>query len=689
PERLQTAWETTSSDSENRQICTVCGLRPQGRAKKFQERKVCDVCEGRRQERSKGWVRNMGNRSTIWMNEVADHNGRLALLVGQFGLEHWLSGEVLNSVMMMDPLQRRLVDERKDKRGNKIRHEFEFDYTQLLTECRLAENNPNSPLDAQQAELLDNLMLDISRGNAQNLVELYDLYISDTDLHNSTKREGWRLALALMRQQPSFARIRRLWETTQGFWHTVEQDLRDSVGQTGPRLQITGETSSLDNLGKFHAYELVTHKGVTINAVWDPNNTRFISADNLERITRLMGEDADNLSGHTLTIQEPGGYGNPAKFIGNLEKAALNPIPGSEYIPAIVILKEPRTFMAIVPAKNALTVIEHIRQKYNREMGKVRNRLPMRLGAVFAPQHTPLRALMDAGWRMLRGASLPQTGWEITAITAAQDTPLPKELADNPHFKHYRNIRLQQEEGRQIYWKVPLSMADGKTEDAWYPYAFVEHPAPEHPITRRQRYIQSLTPWREANPPHDLVHVKDLVPGDVVSFTPDTFDFMWLGSAAQRVSIAYDSNGQRYELPRRPYLLDELPHLYQIWETFKAHLSISQIYILRDTIERKREEWLPTAEESRDKNGVFWQFCRDTVANAQWKNKHWDTDELDRWADYAVKGWLTDAVELYLHIMKHKIQESPQKEDVHDGIQSSHSSVPADERGPGSHWNRW
>jgi len=71
---------------------------------------------------------------------------------------------------------------------------------------------------------------------------------------------------------------------------------------------------------------------------------------------------------------------------------------------------------------------------------------------------------------------------------------------------------------------------------------------------------------------------------------------------------------------------------------------------LNGLIENKREEW--TADD-----GVFRQFCRDVLANAEWQPHPWEGDReswLDAWADYAVRGWIADAVELHHHVMKQR-----------------------------------
>jgi hypothetical protein len=181
-------------------------------------------------------------------------------------------------------------------------------------------------------------------------------------------------------------------------------------------------------------------------------------------------------------------------------------------------------------------------------------------------------------------------------------------------------------------------------------------------------------PWTGAS--GWLVHAADLKSDDMVLFTPSTLDFQWLDSSGRRFEIAYEDQGRRRDdqgrgLSRRPYLLDELETLAEIWKTLKSHLGKNQIYIQRDLIEVKREEWQIEKEESPKKK-VFMQFCRDALANAKWKkgekddrkdNLPWEAAGKDReawlaqWADYAARCWLADAVELHLQIMKEEIKD--------------------------------
>jgi hypothetical protein len=118
---FETEWK--DNRPENSETCTVCGVRPVGyplqgscpeveitlsqwaKQKKAQDRKICRVCLDRRGRRSEQWLKNIGQehqRNTIWTDEVADNNGRLALFVGKLGLEGWLDGTLLSTIQVTD-----------------------------------------------------------------------------------------------------------------------------------------------------------------------------------------------------------------------------------------------------------------------------------------------------------------------------------------------------------------------------------------------------------------------------------------------------------------------------------------------------------------------------------------------------------------------------------------------------------
>jgi hypothetical protein len=59
---------------------------------------ACEHCLKRRGSRIAEWLDHP--QRTIWLDELADHNGRVALLVGKFGLDGWLSGDLAQTMLV-------------------------------------------------------------------------------------------------------------------------------------------------------------------------------------------------------------------------------------------------------------------------------------------------------------------------------------------------------------------------------------------------------------------------------------------------------------------------------------------------------------------------------------------------------------------------------------------------------------
>lgn len=560
-EEIEKSWPA----GESTDICTVCGLRPQGPGKKALDRNVCDICEGRRAERSKKWETPRSN-GTIWTDEVADDNGRLALVAGQFDLGHWLDGRMLESLLL------------------------------------IAESDPdNKP--------------------------------------NTSKT-------------PSFSRLRRIWETTRRFWQEVQAASLEKL--TADRRRLIIHVDGVPDLGHFHVYDLVVGQ-TTLNLVWVPgNNGYFIGADNLGYIARQLGADRqttidpasaaisveDYLKKEFVTNGRQPILRNPDARAG---QDSFNLLAGkritrveyqeNSYSTAIPILAEPRRFMMLVPADRSPAILDMIKKKYESELGRVRDRLPMYLGVIYAGRRTPIRSVLEAGHAMLEMAGPADMengkGWE--------DWRLEKNTSTN---NGERELTFKS----GITWIVPVRTGDRTTEDRWYP-RFYEGDTWDR---KQWKHIDKLSD-RESNIPVD----KDLR----VWVRPSRFDFEFLDTNARRYEIHYDKDGRR---PRRtrPFYLEDLDRLHRLWEDLKA-LTPSQLHQVVYTIESTREQWFASGDENLSgEDRVFSQFVADTLAGAAWPTgKRWGdipADGQERLIRAGVCGELADLAEWHLEILKEK-----------------------------------
>jgi hypothetical protein len=87
---IETSWQGKEGNWE---LCSVCRLRPMREGAE-----ACETCEQRRGSRIETWENNPAQ--TIWMDEIADHNDRVALIVGKFGLDNWLSGDLVQTMLV-------------------------------------------------------------------------------------------------------------------------------------------------------------------------------------------------------------------------------------------------------------------------------------------------------------------------------------------------------------------------------------------------------------------------------------------------------------------------------------------------------------------------------------------------------------------------------------------------------------
>lgn len=575
PAWVHDQWKEARGD-----VCTACGLRPQTR-----HTGLCSTCARRRRGRAEQWAQNL--HTTIWTDEVADANGRLALVVGRFDLAHWLDGTLVGTLLLEEPA------------GGKA----------------AAKN-------------------------------------------------------------PSFARLRRIWETTRTFWREVlpaeaGADLGTSaigqlLGSAGPRLCLLPEGAGGASLEEGHAYDLVLGQ-VRLSVL--PWQGQLLSTDNLSYVAKLLGapgqvwrsgEEAAQYvarrlrsAGH-VAWEDRAGYGASRRGRGELRLAEVG-LERTGYRRAIPILAEPRTFMALVPADRALEAVQVIKKKYEREMNKVRNRLPLALGVIYFGRHTPLAAALDAGRRMLAREPDPREtrGWEVAANQAGSAGP------EQGHWARWHDVTLQRGQ-RRARLRISTVMGDGRTEDPWYPYFYVERPAPGKPLSQRTRWCRAACPWAlgaDGKPEEaDLVHVSELVAGDVVYLAPSTFDYEYLDTTARRFDIAYTAGRRRSpERAQRPYLLEEIDELERLWGLLRPiSAARTQVYALAALIEAKRRDWgQPRGDGALALPGdaAFRRLCEDALATVKWQQKPWHEirrDDRDLLLHAALSGMLSDVLELHL-----------------------------------------
>ncbi|NLV20415.1 MAG: hypothetical protein GXY49_00245 [Syntrophomonadaceae bacterium] len=579
------------NNEPNTDICPYCGLRLI--SNEYKSRMICKECmDERGGVAKKWWGTNEKNQRfrTIWLEEIADDNGRLALITGRFFPERFI----------------------------------ELDYLPI------GEKKEDGKIDSKKL------------GNEMVSAE-------------------------------AFARQRRIWETCREFWKDIDEVINKAIGQLigsdSQRLSIGIEADKTGKkLSHYHAYELIID-GNRLMVMW--TGADFITLENLNGFEKRngLGKTAkEYLAAHIgkpATIRIPGGYGSKSAEWGSviIEGVGVN---DTNYISAMHILTEPRTFMYLLPADKAIEIVKIIKAKYEKEMGQVRGRLPLHLGIVYANRYTPLRAILDAGQRMFNQEA------------AAASAEVVRKVQDDKNNK--LNLYWQiEDEKATTYWPIALKTGgDSNIEDDWYPYFPVSWDGPSGGRTWELESPASVYYGDSVKEIRQMIHVENLLEKEQFILYPSTFDFEYLDSAGVRFEIAYEKRKRKSpDKAQRPYLLEQVDELNKIWEVLKAGaLNRNQIYALRDAIANKREEWKQSYSSTDE---TFKQFCRDMLVTASWnklelpeqektiypweKNGTNHEEFFDQWADYAVRGWFEDVVQLYLQIMKNEIGKGGSKND--------------------------
>lgn len=630
------------------QVCTNCQLRLQGLSEKAQSRSICDTCLDKRISRSKNWCTSELH-TTGWIDEVADNNARLAILTGRFELGNWLNGLLWNSVLAI----------------------LDQPYDQLST----------SALKSLNRNQFSDMFIKLIDKNVRDQYKFkFDPYFDEIiwsdwkDIIPSAdqKKKAHITAIHLLRQTPSFARIRRVWETTQQFFRSIQEKI-ESGGLTDRvphRLIIKGAIDP-EELDRYQAYDTRIN-GIETSFVWD--SQQFISTDNLQYLAKQLGrkKDEDLLDCLKRTFErqkEQGGLifyreretGGSSVQVATLKDFVIE-AEAHNYAPTVPILTEPQLFMTLIPANKAMDIAQYIQTEYEVQFSKVRNRLPLHLSLIFFHRRLPLYSAMDAARRMLNRKS----GSEIWTVKEdAQEASSDERKAfqiDERLGQHVTKLHLDKVNSHLKGKTDPLdlfisySFGDDPGEDSkdhHYPYFYTEH------LESGNRTHQFSAPLPDdLSAFKNLVHVSELKKGDTVYYIPSTFDFEFLDTTARRFEIQYENGRRAKNRFTRPYFLEQIKDFQKIWDLLsgrsgKKGLTNTQINTLEMLIENRRDSWKCTEEDP-----TFQQFVEDSLKNIdRGKNSWWkclEPQEQRLIRQAALSGMLADVLEIYTEIMKQK-----------------------------------
>ena len=531
-------------------ICPVCKVHP-----KCEHQNVCKHCLERRENRIKEWKYKIDQTDriyqTIWIDEIADKNKKVAIITGRFNLLGWLNGELLNTIFSQT-----LED-----------HESDYDYIDLrneLTECLKSNEN--------ECSLLKKIAKEAYR-NKKCAKDLYDAIVADRnptwDDHNPDYQKASEyLLLTLFRKHPSPARLRRIWETTQKFWEDIqdelknkevlkyknENDLKDEEDIRFKRLKIKLNSNIQKTLynAKFGKFDILMYF----------DGEELISTQNLSFLG--LKKDYAKYKHEKIFIKREDEKDSEFKE-NRINDISLS---NEQYNPFLEILLSPISFQFIVPATSVPRVMQLIQEKYYAEMGEVFGRLPLNMGIVIFDHKTPLYAAINASRKMLQGF---------------EDKPaekfLVKTINDDGSIEFVNN-----DNGKSVKFDKTIEKSS-----RYYRNFIVKN---HTDIEKRDGYFKSYIDSEERG----LLNASDLNKNDEVMLYTNHFDFEFLDTTTRRLEIRYSDNkykriNQNELRGPRPYYLEEFNTVFdKVWTLFDV-LTISQIKKIQSQLAKLHLDW--------------------------------------------------------------------------------------------------
>jgi len=565
---------------------------------------ACEVCRDRRSGRQNKWL-GQPEGQTIWVNEIADANSRMALLTLRLDLSRWLSGEWFTTIFTQT------FDEWfKGERMRRVRQNQQ----QWQRLARLL--SPGSPEpDARTATaILEHCITDPSRdpGFKASLLRTFFEDIDVPQQQYQTHLDNLRsrideagapeltadaLGSLVFTQNPSPGRLARTWEAAQDFITDLIAELRDKVFSARPerlRFRTTVDVSGVEEGGTYRIAIPELQGGPVV--VLALNRREFLTIDCLAKFRwsndgRLTGVEAVRRVLETTGVQSwrDEDTGEP---IAGPSEVKVEPAT-QRYLPFAVLADSPVLSQLLLPASRIPDVLKAILELEDEHFGAVRGKLVLHAGVLVAKRKFPLYALLEAGQQILNHSAF----------------------------------------------------GEGSQRSAWFATdcagEFYRYYPTEKPEGSRHR-ITSLAP---------------LTAGCQYWLTCGYFDFDFLGGTVDRHRLQYKAASPPFRptvtygwLHPRPIPLPRLREMFAIW-TLLSKIGPTQRYQIEAALSSKLEQWRAVADESRV---VFEKFAgavlRDAFGGKSWNAMRDQDRQLLQ--SSAVDGQLLDTIQFFEHVVK-------------------------------------
>jgi hypothetical protein len=288
----------------------------------------------------------------------------------------------------------------------------------------------------------------------------------------------------------------------------------------------------------------------------------------------------------------------------------------ASYRPLIVLEENPERFRVLVPLAPAEACVEHVIAKWRKEMGRVWDRLPLRVGVVGFPRKTPFQAVIEATRNvedeLVAGGAEPP--WRVSQVATQSGTT---------------TLSFERPDGGREAVEMPAQLADGR-DDVYYPNLAVGGAEREpHDFTAPRPDAPSVVYRRAA----------DLKVDDEVYVEPSRFVLLFLDSTARRFD------------PVQVHPLSEWDRRHRVWDLVrKAVPSPTAARAVEQSLRDARERWTDP-DGTLDKT-AWSAWVRAVLAN-EWNVNARDLEDLEQ---AARQGLLERVLNWHLHVLKEQME---------------------------------
>lgn len=359
--------------------------------------------------------------------------------------------------------------------------------------------------------------------------------------------------MLLLRKNPSPARLKRIWDSTEEFLVNLEKDIVSLLNIEPWRCQrIVWQGDRAYKSGEY------SFEGLDF---WVDEGSNIYLITSLEKAIPILKRKEEEDDGVKEKIKEfkldwlrdgivlnEYDTGKKSEIILNNSKAKYQ-----SYLPYLSIIEPtPISWQFIVPAKYVPALIEEIQKRYGESFKYVVGKLPLHIGVIFQDYKKPLYI----GLKALRKIRRDIVNWEEI-----------KEIVDSKVLKEIMGLDKGESWRPRNYYSI-YPVENGKGE-----YSFIIDP-----VDRQQK---------------QLITLNDKIDDSLkISIFRNTFDFEFLDTNIRRNDIFYQ-DGKRYlqEKSNRPYRWSEWKKFSKFAKYFCSISSRSQLNNVVNVIYTKLKDW--------------------------------------------------------------------------------------------------